>query len=245
MKIIFSPAKDMSLDHPLNEEWSLSTESAAIVDALTSLSASDLQRKLKLNNRQLAQVEGYIAGFSEPTTYPALSMYNGLAYRWMRAQLPDFLALDAAEASYAAKHLRILSALYGPISPFTPVKPYRLDFTTSLPINGVSLKRHWTAHYPAAFEGDEVIFNAASDEFSGLLNPDLYRWVDLDFYEIHGDRVKRHSTIAKKARGQFVAYMITHRVMRVEDARNFDTDGYRLVEAKSSSSLLTFARKAE
>lgn len=239
MKILLSPAKEMNLSHTLTEDWQLPSASKAVVEALENLSADELRRKMKLTAPQVEEVRSHISQFHQPPTYPAWRMYNGLAFRWMWKQLGE---VNTAQESYAHEHLRILSALYGPISPLTPVKPYRLDFTTSLPIHGSSLKQHWRTNYPRAFEPNELIFNAASHEFSSLLTPSDYRWVNLDFYEKSGDTVKRHSTISKKARGQFVAHLINQQITTIEAAQSFNADGYHYVEEDSTNTLLTFAR---
>ena len=140
------------------------------------------------------------------------------------------------------QHLRILSALYGAISPDECVKPYRLDLTMNLKVEGETLKKYWKERIVTSFEKEECIVNLASSEFSSLFNKKQYDWVDVDFYEKKEGALKQHSTISKKARGKMAAWMMLHHIQDKVELRNFDVDGYKFDESLSKENHYCFVK---
>lgn len=237
MNIIFSPAKEMNLDNKLNEDWSLSQKSQKIVEVLQSMSKNDLQKKLGINDSVLSQVIEYISGFDKQKSYKALDLYHGLAYRWMKN-----VGLVEEDLAYLDQHFTILSALYGPIKSSNLIKPYRLDFNTSIKLDGQSLKAYWKAYYNDFFMDDSTIINLASDEFSSLLDRNRFNIIDVEFFENNKDKLKKHSTISKKGRGQMLAYMAKNKVKRVEELKAFSMEGYQFSEELSDEHKFVFLK---
>ena len=239
MKILFAPAKEMNPAQALNQNWQLNAKSQAIVDQLLALSDKELQTALKLTDKQVALNRSYLGDFHKVVTYPAIQLYHGLAYRQLQL---DNLTPD--QVTYAQDHLRILSALYGPIAAFEPIKPYRLDFNLPLKVQGQSLKQHWGHDFDEAFQEGELILNLASDEFASRLTPSRYQWIDFDFYEVQDGQIKRHSTISKKGRGLMVNYLIQQQVTELAAVRNFQDQGYQFVTDASNDHHLVFQRSS-
>ncbi len=237
MKIIFSPAKDLNLDLPVEHDWNISANTQKIVSILKALSAEQLQQSLKINASLTEKNLKYIEGFDMPVSYKAIEMYNGLAYRHL--DIADFLQ---KERHYLAEHLILLSALYGPILPDTHIKPYRLDFHTPLEIDGQSLKAFWKASYNDYFEDNETIINLASDEFSSLLDKTRFDWIDISFFEKKNGTLKKHSTVSKKGRGAMLRFMAKKQIISLEALRLFATDGFAYDEKHSTEHDLVFVR---
>ena len=138
MKIIMSPAKEMATDSPLSKDWVLTEDSQIIVSILESYTKEELKKLLKVSDTLLEENWLKIQNFRESITYHAMDLYQGLAFRSFK-QVADW----NEHRDYAVKHIRILSALYGAISPEECVKPYRLDLTMSLKVEGETLKKYW------------------------------------------------------------------------------------------------------
>lgn len=229
----------MNLSHPLREEWSLTDLSQSIVNQLQSYKAADLQKLLKLSDQQLEENMAYIQAFDQPTTYRALEMYDGLAYRQL-----DREKYGQKEWDYLNNHLTILSALYGPISANQKIKAYRLDFTMPIKLDGKSLKALWKAHIQDHFKPGAPLVNLASQEFSSLLKPDDYHWIDVDFYKIKADgQVSRHSTLGKKGRGLLLNDMVTRGIEDLNELKDFDTDGFVYDANQSTDQLFSFRQE--
>ncbi|AEA01177.1 MULTISPECIES: peroxide stress protein YaaA [Aerococcus] len=237
MKIIFSPAKEMSFDQSLKEDWQLSPQSQAVVQALKSLSPEEVAKTLKVKDKLLETNLAYIEDFDQGKTYPAISLYHGLAYR----QLDLDLQKPAIQA-YLGQQVRILSALYGPIPATQPIKPYRLDLSMPLKVEGQSLRKFWQGTFDQAFAAGERILNLASQEFASLLDADRYDWIDVDFYQLKAGKKKQHSTIAKKGRGLMLNYLVNHQVTDLSQVQAFSEAGYRYLAEESDDKHLTFVQ---
>ena len=238
MKIILSPAKEMATDLPVQKEWVLTQDSQKIVSILESYSKEELQKLLKVSDPLLEENWLKIQNFKEQVTYHAMDLYQGLAFRSFKQ-----VASWKEHRDYAVKHIRILSALYGAINPEECVKPYRLDLTMSLKVEGETLKRYWKERIVTSFEKEECIVNLASGEFSSLFNKKQYDWIDVDFYEKKEGALKQHSTISKKARGKMAAWMMLHHIQDKVELRNFDVDGYAFDELLSKENHYCFVKE--
>ena len=237
MKIIMSPAKEMATDAPVQKDWVLTEDSQKIVSLLSNYSKEELKKLLKVSDALLEENWDKIQKFQESVTYHAMDLYQGLAFRSFK-QVADWKEHKA----YAVQHLRILSALYGAIIPDECVKPYRLDLTMNLKVEGETLKKYWKERIVSSFEKGECIVNLASSEFSSLFNKKQYDWVDVDFYEKKEGALKQHSTISKKARGKMAAWMILHHIQDKVELRSFDVDGYKFDESLSKENHYCFVK---
>ena len=232
-----SPAKEMATDVPVQKDWVLTEDSQKIVSLLSNYSKEELKKLLKVSDALLEENWDKFQKFQESVTYHAMDLYQGLAFRSFK-QVADWKKHKA----YAVQHLRILSALYGAISPDECVKPYRLDLTMNLKVEGETLKKYWKERIVTSFEKEECIVNLASSEFSSLFNKKQYDWVDVDFYEKKEGVLKQHSTISKKARGKMAAWMMLHHIQDKVKLRNFDVDGYKFDESLSKENHYCFVK---
>ena len=143
---------------------------------------------------------------------------------------------------YGCEHVRILSALYGAVSPDAYVKPYRLDMLRPLRVDGKSLKAYWKSEWAELFEEGETVVNCASDEFSTLLDRTRYNWVDVEFYERKDGKLKQHSTTSKKGRGLLVGFAMREQVTDVKQLEAFSEDGFVFDAELSTPEKLVFVR---
>lgn len=238
MKIIMSPAKEMATDLPVQKDWVLTRDSQTIVSILESYSKEELKKLLKVSDALLEENWDKIQKFQESVTYHAMDLYQGLAFRSFKQ-----VANWKEHQDYAVKHLRILSALYGAINPEECVKPYRLDLTMNLKVEGETLKKYWKEKIVTSFEKGECIINLASSEFSSLFNKKQFDWVDVEFYEKKVGVLKQHSTISKKARGKMAAWMMLHHIQDKDELRNFNLDGYTFDESLSKENHYCFVKE--
>lgn len=241
MKIILSPAKEQDLSHPLTEEWDLSAKSQQIVDQVKSLEGGELQKALKLSDKQVGPVQEMIAAFDQKTTYPAIQLYHGLAFRQF-----DLENLTASQEDYLADHVVVLSALYGPISVFTPIKAYRLDFTMPLRIDGQSLRQYWKGSFDQAFQPGEVVVNLASQEYASMLQVDRYDWLEVEFCQYRQGKLKKApSATAKKLRGKMANALVHDQAESIEALKTFQAEGFTYAPSASKEGLLVFIQDEE
>lgn len=237
MKLILSPAKEMNCDALEKRDWEVSPASAKVVEAVREVPKEDLSRVLGVKGKLLDENKAFIEGWKEEGAAPAIELYNGLAFRWLK-QVEGW----NNGLGYGSKHVRILSALYGAVAPDAYVKPYRLDMLRPLRVDGKSLKAYWKAEWTELFEEGETVVNCASDEFSTLLDRSRYKWIDVEFYERKDDKLKQHSTTSKKGRGLLVGFAMREQVTDVKQLEAFSEDRFTFDVELSTPEKLVFVR---
>ena len=237
MKLILSPAKEMNCDALEKRDWEVSPAAAKVVEAVREVPEEDLARVLGVKGKLLDENKAFIKGWKVEEAAPAIELYNGLAFRWLK-QVEGW----NKGLGYGSKHVRILSALYGAVAPYTFVKPYRLDMLRPLRVDGKSLKAYWKLEWAELFEEGETVVNCASDEFSTLLDRTRYNWIDVEFYERKDGTFKQHSTTSKKGRGLLVGFAMREQVTDVKQLEAFSEDGFVFDAELSTPEKLVFVR---
>ena len=237
MKLILSPAKEMNCDALEERDWEVSPAAAKVIEAVSAVPEEDLARVLGVKGKLLDENKAFIEGWKVAGAAPAIELYNGLAFRWLKQVEGWREGLD-----YGSKHVRILSALYGAVAPDAYVKPYRLDMLRPLRVDGKSLKAYWKSEWAELFEEGETVVNCASDEFSMLLDRSRYNWVDVEFYVRKDGTLKQHSTTSKKGRGLLVGFAMREQVTDVKQLEAFAEDGFAYDAELSTLEKLVFVR---
>ena len=237
MKFILSPAKEMNSDALEERDWEVSPAARKVVEAVSAVPEEDLTRVLGVKGKLLEENKTFIEGWKVAEAAPAIELYNGLAFRWLK-QVDGW----KEGLGYGSDHVRILSALYGAVSPTTYIKPYRLDMLRPLRVEGQSLKAYWKSEWAELFEEGETVVNCASDEFSTLLDRTRYNWIDVEFYERKEGMLKQHSTTSKKGRGLLVGFAMREQVTDVKQLEAFSEDGFMYDAELSTPNRLVFVR---
>lgn len=237
MNFILSPAKEMNNDALEERDWEVSPAARKVVAAVREVPEEDLAHVLGVKGKLLEENKAFIEGWKVAKATPAIELYNGLAFRWLKQ-------VDGWNEGmrYGSEHVRILSALYDAVAPTTYIKPYRLDMLRPLRVDGQSLKAYWKAEWAELFEEGETVVNCASDEFSTLLDRSRYNWVDVEFYERKEGKLKQHSTTSKKGRGLLVGFAMREQVTDVKQLESFSEDGFTFDAELSTSEKLVFVR---
>ena len=168
----------------------------------------------------------------------AFFMYDGMCYKNIKRE--DF---DECDLEYIKEHLIIISALYGAHKPFDLINPYRLDFLMKTKIGNIY--NFWKDDIVNGILNDtDFIVNLASDEFSKTVKKYISekQILDFEFYEKVDEKLKKHSTISKKARGTMLNLMTKNKIENIEDIKKFDKEGYVFVEEMSSKNKYVFIK---
>ena len=237
MKFILSPAKEMNNDALEERDWEVSPAARKVVAAVSAVPEEDLARVIGVKGKLLEENKTFIERWKVAEAAPAIELYNGLAFRWLK-QVDGW----NEGLGYGSDHVRILSALYGAVAPDAYVKPYRLDMLRPLRVEGQSLKAYWKAEWAELFAEGETVVNCASDEFSTLLDRSRYNWVDVEFYECKEGMLKQHSTTSKKGRGLLVGFALRKQVTDVKQLEAFREGGFVFGEERSTPNRLVYVR---
>ena len=246
MKIIFSPSKEMREENIFENKKIEFTESKfkdktnILIGILKEKLLSEIENIMKLKGELLNKTYKDIQDYDKLKFIPAISMYYGVSFKELNLE-------DYSEKSleYLENNLLILSALYGILLTFDLVKKYRLDMTMSIIDKGLYnfWKKDINDYISNILSKDEVLLNLASGEFSKLIDNKKISMINIDFKEEKDGAYKSVSTYSKKARGQFLNYLIKNQIANLEDIKKIKLDGYSLNKDLSDEKNLIFTRK--
>ena len=279
MLAIVSPAKTLDYESKLStkkfSEPNFALESSRLIQRLRDFSPADLSGLMgisdnlaELNHRRYhewqatSEHNGVCADRAtsnstsqavHPTAArPAVLAFKGDVYIGLDAQ-----TMSERDFTWAQKHLRILSGLYGLLRPMDRIQPYRLEMGTRLKTDqGANLYEFWNdkvtnalnealeAQQPKQATGKPLLINLASNEYFNVVKPDLLnaRIINIQFKELRDGEYRFLSFFAKKARGSMARYMIDHRVATLKSLRSFNYDGYAFNKDLSSGDNWVFTR---
>lgn len=254
MIILLSPAKrlDFSTKPPEFEfsEPEFLDKSEVLADVMKRKSPRSLS-KLQGISMDLAQLNYERFQQWEPTAsrdrcHPSAYAFKGDAYQGLAVE-----QFDKDDMSFAQKHLRILSGLYGILRPLDLIMPYRLEMGTALKGKGFkSLYDYWkedittTVKRELEEEGSGTIINLASDEYFKALDTERLgaRIIRPIFKEFRNGEYKFLSYYGKRSRGLMTSYIIRYRITDPEKIKEFREEDYLFDENLSDSGNWVFTR---
>ena len=246
MKIIFSPSKEMREENIFESKKIEFTESKfkdktnILIGILKEKSLSEIENIMKLKGKLLNKTYKDIQDYDKLKFIPAISMYYGVSFKELNLE-------DYSEKSleYLKNNLLILSALYGVLLAFDLVKKYRLDMTMSIIDKGLYnfWKKDINDYISNILSKDEVLLNLASGEFSKMIDNKKISIINIDFKEEKDGAYKSVSTYSKKARGQFLNYLVKNQIDNLEDIKKIKLEGYSLNNTLSDEKNFIFTRK--
>ena len=252
--MIISPAKTLDFEHPspacehtIPDALDRSQELINILNQMDSFQLAELMKiSMKLADLNSARFRDWQTPFSLNNAKQALFAFKGDVYTGLDAE-----TLESKSITFAQKHLRILSGLYGLLRPLDLIQAYRLEMGTKLANkHGSNLYDFWggsiTEMVNTAIreQNDNILINLASHEYfksvhANALHAEIITPI---FKEKRGDAYKIISFSAKKARGMMCRYIIDNQISDPEKVKGFDLDNYAFNEGLSSGKDWVFTR---
>jgi len=205
------------------------------------MNISDKLASLNYQRNQEFQEE-----FTEENSRAAMYAFKGDVYLGLQAQ--EFKKKDV---TYASKHLRILSGLYGLLRPMDKMQPYRLEMGTSLKVGRKkNLYEFWGSKIAdqltesLSTHKNKSIINLASNEYFKAVKLDDLKdqIIEIGFKEYRDGKLKFVSFNAKKARGLMSQYIIKNRISTIDGIKAFNLEEYAYDESLSTENHLMFTR---
>jgi cytoplasmic iron level regulating protein YaaA (DUF328/UPF0246 family) len=254
MLIVISPAKtlDFTTPSPLKKftQPQFLDDSQRLIDRLREFDPAQIGALMsisptlgELNHRRFMN---WSLPFAPTNAKQALLAFRGDVYTGLDAD-----SFDARDVTFAQKHLRILSGLYGVLKPLDLIQPYRLEMGTALAnARGKNLYAFWGERITAALNDDlralrkPALINLASEEYFKAVHPNSLAAPAITpiFKERKGDSYKIVSFFAKKARGMMSAYIIKNALTKTNDLKDFAEAGYRFNRQQSDATRWVFTR---
>ena len=172
MLVIISPSKTM--DYATKVVTSVHSlpdfmdDSVELIRELQHLSPSNISSLMSISDKlgalNFGRYSEWCREFTPDNAKQAILAFKGDTYTGLDAN-----SLSAEELSWAQKHLRILSGLYGLLRPLDLMQPYRLEMGTKFSTNrGSNLYEFWGNKITEGLnqvletEKSQVIINLAS-----------------------------------------------------------------------------------
>lgn len=254
MLVVISPAKKLDMVGAVTRAPQPTTplfadQAADLAKVAQRLSSADLQKMMKISAALGDLNADRFARFGSMERKAAVFAFAGDTYRGFEVQ-----SLDEDALSWSEGHLRILSGLYGVLSPFDEIEPYRLEMGSRLKTNrGGSLYEFWGARIGAALKdaatacAARFVVNCASQEYFKAVDEAALDLpvVTPTFLEDRPEGPKIVSFYAKQARGAMARYVMERRLEDPDELRHFDTGGYRFNPELSKPLQPVFLRSDE
>lgn len=214
---------------------------------LSRLSRPQLTKLMALSEKLADETKANAAlwGQEGRGTIAALYGFTGLVY-----QSIDAATLDASQRRDAQKRLRILSGLYGVLKPFDEIEAYRLEMGHRFSVGQArNMVEFWKGSLTAVLNEDlkpgEPIISVAAQEYMKALDLKQLKGPVISpvFKEVRDDgTLKTVAVHSKKARGELVRYVFTHKAKKPADLLGFNALGWEAAEDVPASGPWLFTR---
>ncbi|OSM98362.1 MULTISPECIES: peroxide stress protein YaaA [Lonsdalea] len=254
MLITISPAKTLDYTSPLpthrHSQPELLERSSQLIERCKKLTPAEISSLMgisdKLAGLNAARFNDWQPHFTPDNARQALLAFKGDVYTGLAAE-----EFSDGDFSFAQKHMRILSGLYGVLRPLDLMQPYRLEMGIKLKNQaGDNLYQFWgdtithTLNQALEAQGDDILINLASDEYFKSVKPKALnaRIIKPVFLDEKNGQYKVVSFYAKKARGLMSRFIIQNQITQPDQLKGFDLEGYGFAAAESSADELIFKR---
>ena len=254
MLAIISPAKTLDFESSVPKKLPhfqphFLTQSQQLIDICRDLTPADIGSLMSISDKlaglNAARFAEWQQNHNEHNSKAAVYAFKGDVYTGLEIE-----SLNEEDVLFAQQHLRILSGLYGLLTPLDLIQPYRLEMGTKLANpKGKDLYAFWhnvitPVLQQAIDQQNGTLINLASDEYyksvqEHNLKANIIKPVFLDN---KNGKYKVISFYAKKARGLMCRYLIQNRLSEVEQLKEFDLGGYWFDSAASTKTEFVFKR---
>jgi len=255
MLIVISPAKTLDYEtqavtkkHSTPDYLSHSQQLINRVRQYSELDIAEIMNvSLKIAALNFERFEKWHVPFTAKNAKPAVLAFKGEVYTGLQAE-----TLSAADFTFAQKHLRILSGLYGLLKPLDLMQAYRLEMGRKIENDrGKNLYEFWGdiitdgLNQQLKKNRSDKLINLASTEYFKSVRP---KKLDADiitptFKDYKNGEYKMLGVYAKRARGTLSRFIIQNKLKDVEHIKDFAEDGYQYNASLSTNNEWVFTRK--
>ncbi len=253
MIVLLSPSKTLDFNKHSNQYYTLPRllkDSNKLVEVLKTLSPADIKQLMKVSDNiaelNFERFHQFETPFSLDNAKQALLAFKGDVYLGFEVE-----KMSDEDLTFAQKHLRILSGLYGVLRPLDLMQPYRLEMGTKLAKETYKdLYTFWGDRITNLLNDDiallssNLVINLASNEYFKAIKKELLKGslLNIDFKENRNGGYSIISFNAKKARGAMAHQIIKHRVTEVEGLKSLVVNDYTFNNTLSTKDHFVFTK---
>jgi len=255
MLIVISPAKTLDYETPpVTKKHTIPDyldDAQQLINRAKQYSTLDISDVMSVSTKiaelNFERFQQWHTPFTPDNAKQAVLAFKGDVYSGL-----DATTLKAADFTYAQKHLRILSGLYGLLRPLDLMQPYRLEMGRKIVSDrGSNLYEFWGEEITDGLNSQlkklktHYLINLASNEYFKAVKPKLLNAevITPAFKDFKNGEYKMIGVYAKKARGMLSRYIIENKLTDVEQIKDFNLDGYKLNSSLTKGNTWVFTRK--
>lgn len=201
----------------------LPSEVREIAHRLNGVKAGEWEKLLGVKGKVLEQAVAANRSLTASATLPAIERYSGVVYSAL-----DYPSLNKKEQTYINRHVRIVSALFGLVSPDQPIPDYKLK------IDKLGADKYW----------QPLIAEQLRDAFVIDLLPKAHRKAVAysrgcapEFFFMEGGRKKPAGHSGKHIKGRFIRFLAEGQIKDPAGFSRFREDGFRYVDGNFVKNL--------
>jgi cytoplasmic iron level regulating protein YaaA (DUF328/UPF0246 family) len=219
-------------------------QATEIAKYMKTLSEKDIARVMKISPELSAKTKTLINAWTSAPAKQTAAIDSFLGDIYSGLQAHD---LNARDRTFAQKHLRILSGLYGLLKPLDGIVPYRLEMAYKLPDEKFrNLYSFWADSLAASVRREDIV-NLSSAEYGKAVLPHVgdVKVVTPKFLSVSAKTKEPTFVVvhAKIARGAFAHWLINERVQSFADLADFADLNYKYSKKLSSELEPVFVAK--
>lgn len=253
MLTLLSPAKTLDFSPSEVADYHtprLLSDSGKLVKVLKKKSVQDIKDLMKVSDKiatlNIERFNNFSTPFTPENAKQAILAFKGDVYTDLKAD-----ELSEEELNFAQTHVRILSGLYGVLTPLDLMQAYRLEMGTRLKNgNYKNLYEFWDnkitqlLNEDLTASGNDIILNLASQEYfkSVQLKGLKGKVVNVHFKELRSDKYKVIAFSAKRARGAMTHQIIKYRINQPQELKDLEVNGYLFNAEMSDEENLSFVK---
>ncbi len=255
MIALLAPSKTMDFDSEIISPQHVrkplfKDKTDELVNQLKRLNVQEVMTLMKVNQKIAQQNHDRFQNFSSGSLIEnqraAILALTGDTYKGL-----DALSFNQEDLLTAENCLRILSGLYGILSPLTLIEPYRLEMGLKMQINDYQVvSSFWKEPVTEElnrllpYKKEKSIINLASAEYLAAVDKKRLNGniIDIIFRENRDGKLKTIAIFAKKARGMMARYIVKKQIKSPDCLKSFKSDGYTFDQTLSDNNRFVFVR---
>ena len=247
MIVLISPTKNMKIVQKTEGTLAIPPfveKTGQIIDKLKSFSVQEVQHLMKINDKLAMLNKTRYQNFEmDAEGTAAIDTYDGLQFKNIAAD--DF---TEEEKAFAEQKLRIISGMYGYLTPYSSIYPYRLEFQTKMSVGEAkNLYQFWDSLiYETLKKEDDVMINLTSNEYSKAILPYVdedVTFINCAFKVRKKGELKVEATASKMARGKITRFIIKNKIDNPKELKKFAEDGFCYSEEHSTATEYVFIKE--
>lgn len=238
MIILIAESKTMELrEHSISSEQYNAhmpfgeKEATEIMDRINGMTAAEIASLLKISGKMAATLKKMAYEFpNKGVGLRAIEAFNGVVFKNL-----DYASLSNAGKKAVASDVRIISSLYGWLSPDDIIKPYRMDYTSPLSPKETPLYAYWRGEVTSQLV--KALQSSGEKDILDLLPMEAAKCIDwkivdrfakvwkVDFKEQHGCEMRSPNAGKLKAfRGRLLRHIVENRLTTPQHVAALEDD---------------------